>query len=95
MKMKHENHTRTIENQSRRSHENVQRNFSLLISHSPNAWGGGGTIKPASVAGNNLVSREKILLGSSITTLSRVTFHQSGASSRQLHVCQVKVKQVN
>ena len=50
MKMKHENHTRTIENLLRRSHENVERKFWLLISHSHNA--GGGTIKPASAAGN-------------------------------------------
>ena len=48
MKMKNENHTRTIENQWRRSHENVERNFSFLIS----PGGGGGTIKPASAAGN-------------------------------------------
>ena len=42
MKMKHENHIRTTENQSRRSHENVERNFSFLISHNHQRWGGGG-----------------------------------------------------
>ena len=48
--MKHENHTRTIENLLRRSHENVERKFWLLIRIATNA---GGTIKPASAAGNN------------------------------------------
>ena len=40
--MKHENHIRTTENQSRRSDENVERNFSFLISHNHQRWGGGG-----------------------------------------------------
>ena len=34
VKMKYEGHTQTIENQLQRSHENVERNFSFLISHS-------------------------------------------------------------
>ena len=57
MKMKHENHTRTVENQLRRSHKNDEPNFSLLISHShqrARAGGGGGTIKLASTAGNHM-----------------------------------------
>ena len=58
MKMKHENHTRTIENLLRMSHENVEPKFWLLISHSHYNAGGtikpasAGTIKPASAAGN-------------------------------------------
>ena len=54
MKMKYENHTRTIENLLRMSHENVERKFWLLISHSH--YNAGGTIKPTSAAGNDSLS---------------------------------------